>query len=148
MKVIMIHNIGGVGRQNEIKEVADGYALNFLIPNGHAIHASADKIKALNDRLALTKRTADDREKKTIQGVERLRGASVTIHARANDAGGLYRDISPDMIVTAITSAYGVHVPAQDIALHDPIKKVGQHMISVGHGGHATDVRVIIVKNG
>ena len=147
MKVIMIHNIGGVGRQNEIKNVADGYALNFLIPNGHAVHATPEKIKALTDRLAVAKRAVDDREKKTIQGVERLRGASVTIHARANDAGGLYRDISSDMIVSAITSAYGVHVPAQAIVFHEPVKKVGQHMISVTFGGHSTDVRVIIVKN-
>ena len=148
MKVIMIHNIGGVGKQNEIKEVADGYALNFLIPNGHAVHASTERIKALNDRLAVAKRAVDDREKKAIQGIERLRGASVRILVRANDAGGLYRELTPDMIVTAIVSAYGVHVPAQSLVINDSIKKIGQHTIGLNYAGHTTEIRVTVAKNG
>jgi large subunit ribosomal protein L9 len=148
MKVIMIHSIGGVGRQNEIKEVADGYALNFLIPNGHAVHATAERVKALQSKLATDKRFAEEKEKKVIQGIERLRGGSVRILARANDVGGLYRELTPDMVVTAIVNTYGVRVPAQAIVIREPIKKVGQHTISIVQGGHTTDVRVVVEKNG
>ncbi len=148
MKVIFIHNIGGVGKQNEIKDVADGYALNFLIPNGHAVHASAERVKALNERLAVARRAVEDREKKTIQGIERLRGASVRILARANDAGGLYRELTSDMIATAITNSYGVHVPISAIVITEPIKKIGHHTVTIKHSTKSTDVRVDIAKNG
>lgn len=144
----MIHNIGGVGRQNEIKDVADGYALNFLIPNGHAIHATPDKIKALTDRLALAKRTVDERDKKVVQGIERLRGAAVRILARANDAGGLYKEIAPEMIVAAISSAYGVHVPTQALQIVEPIKKTGPHVIHIKYGAQQAELRVDVAKNG
>ncbi len=148
MKVIFIHDIGGKGKRNEIKEVPDGYALNFLIPNGHAVHATAEKIKAVQDRVAVAKRAIDDRSKKALQGIERLRGANVRILARANATGGLYRELTPDMIVTAIVSAYGVHLPLQAIQITDPIKKVGAHSIKVTDAGHSTDIRVQVVKNG
>jgi large subunit ribosomal protein L9 len=148
MKVIFIHNIGGVGKQNEIKDVSDGYAMNFLIPNGHAIHATPEKIKALNERLETAKRSAEAHQKQAIQGIERLRGASVRILVKANDANGLYREITPDMISSAITSAFGVHVQASAIHIVEPIKKIGQHTIKIIQAGHETDVIVRIEKNG
>lgn len=147
MKVIMIHSIGGVGRQNEIKDVSDGYALNFLIPNGHAVHATAEKVKALHDRLAVEKRSAEEKEKKAIQGIERLRGGSVRMLARTNDVGGLYRELTPDMIATAIVNTYGVRVPQNAIVLHEPIKKIGQHTITIVQGTHNTEIRVVVDKN-
>ena len=148
MKVIFLHDIGGKGKRNDIKDVPDGYALNFLIPNGHAVHATTEKIKAIQSKLAVEKRAHEERENKAVQGLERLRGASVRILARANASGGLYREITPDMIVTAIVSSFGVHVPLADIQISDPIKKVGHHTVHVVHAGQTTDVRVNVEKNG
>lgn len=147
MKVIMIHSIGGVGKQNEIKDVADGYALNFLIPNGHAVHATPEKVKVLQERLATAKRAIEDREKQVIQGIERLRGASVRILARANDAGGLYRELTPEMIATALVNSTGVRVPHQTIIISEPIKKIGTHTVQIKNAGHSTDIRVVVEKN-
>src|SRR5262245_22252324 len=122
MKVIFVHDIGGKGKRNEIKDVPDGYALNFLIPNGHAVQATAERVKAIQNKVAVERRALEERNKTTVQGLERLRGAAVRILARANDAGGLYREITPDMIATAITSSFGVHVPLSDISITDHIK--------------------------
>jgi large subunit ribosomal protein L9 len=148
MKVIFIHAVGGVGKINEIKDVADGYALNFLIPNGHAVHATAEKIKAVQEKVALAKRTAEDRDKKAIQGIERLRGASVKILARANEVGGLYRELTQEMIASAIKNTYGVQVPHEAVTMMEPIKKIGQHTVQIVYGGHKTDVRVRVEQNG
>lgn len=148
MKVIFIHDIGGKGKRNEIKEVPDGYALNFLIPNGHAVHASAERIKAVQNQVALAKRATEDRQKKAFQGMERLRGATVRVLTRANATGGLYREVTPDMIVAAVMSSYGVHIPLQAVILKEPIKKVGWHTVTITDAGHSTDIRVDVVKNG
>ena len=148
MKVIFIHNIGGVGKANEIKNVADGYALNFLIPNGHAVHATAEKVKALQERLAVQKRAVEDRDKKIVHGIERLRGASVRIMARANATGGLYRELTKDMIVTALVNSYGVKIPEDALQIAEPIKKIGQHHVGLNYGPNKTEIHVTVVKNG
>ena len=122
--------------------------MNFLIHNGHAVQATADRVKALTAKLAVDKHAIDDRVKKALQGIERLRGANIRILARANATGGLYRELTADLIVTAITSAYGVHLPQSSIEITESIKKVGSHMVKVIDQGHATDIRVQVVKNG
>ena len=148
MKVIMIHDIGGVGRKNDIKNVADGYALNFLIPNGHAVQATMERVKAVEAKVATDKRTISDRDKNTLQGLERLRGAQIRILARANPNGGLYQELSPVAIATAIQSAYGVRVPRESILIPNLIKSVGNHNVTISQGGHTADVRISVVKNG
>jgi len=148
MKVIMIHDIGGVGRKDEIKNVADGYALNFLIPNGHAVHASAERIKAVQDRVAVTKRALEDRKKSFIVGLDRIRGAQLRILVRANDQGGLYSEITPVQIVTAIQSGYGVKVPLTAVSFPNPIKKVGLWPVTITDGEHVAEIHAHIIKNG
>lgn len=144
----MIHDVGGVGRRNEIKNVADGYALNFLIPNGHAVHATAERIKAVQDKVAVEKRAIEDRKKKFIVGLDRLRGATLRILVRANDKGGLYSEITPIQIVTAIQSGYGVRVPVEAISFPNPIKSVGQWQVLITDGQHSAEIRAQIIKNG
>jgi len=144
----MIHDIGGVGRRNEIKNVADGYALNFLIPNGHAIHATAEKIKEVESKVAVAKRAIEDRKKTFIVGLDRIRGALLRILVRANDKGGLYSEITPVQIVTAIQSGYGVKVPLSAISFPNPIKTVGQHAVIVTDGEHVAEIRANIIANG
>ena len=143
-----MHDIGGVGRRNEIKNVADGYAMNFLIPNGHAVHATAEKIKAVQDKVAVDKRAVEDRKNKFIVGLDRLRGAALRILVRANEKGGLYSEITAIQIVTAIQSGYGVRVPAAAISFPNPIKSVGSFVVIITDGEHSAEIRAIIVKNG
>ena len=148
MKVIMVHDVGGVGRRNEVKNVADGYALNFLIPNGHALQATTERLKAHETRLATDKRTVDDREKKFIQGLERLRGANVRILARANPTGGLYQELNGALIAAAVQREYGIHIPPESVIISTPIKKVGNSTVTISLGGHTADIRVSVTKNG
>jgi large subunit ribosomal protein L9 len=144
----MIHDIGGVGRKNEIKDVSDGYALNFLIPQGHAVHASAERIKAVQEKVALEKRALEDRKKKFIVGLDRIKGAHLRILARANDKGGLYSEITAVQIVTAIQSGYGVKVPTSAVVIPNPIKSVGLWPVEVTDGEYTAQLRANVIKNG
>ena len=148
MKVIMIHDVGGVGRKDEIKTVADGYALNFLIPNGHAVHATDEKIKAVQSKVAVAKRAIDERKQKFIVGLDRIRGAQLRILVRANDRGGLYSEITAVQIVTAIQSGYGVKVPLEAVSFPNPIKKVGRWPVVVTDGEHRAEILANVIKNG
>jgi large subunit ribosomal protein L9 len=148
MKVIFIKDVGGVGKKNDIKDVADGYAMNFLIRKGHAVQATADRIKTLKDKMAVDQRTHDDRQKKLLQGIEKLRGAHIRILARSNATGGLYKELSKTDIVAALLRDFGVHVPPESIILSETIKKVGQRNVTISRGGFTAEIRINVEKNG
>ena len=148
MKVIMMHDVGGVGKRGEVKEVSDGHALNFLIPNGHAVQATAERLKKHQVEVDTKKRAADATDAKFVQGLERLRGGSIRILVRANAAGGLYQELTVAAIAQGIQSAYGVHIPLQNIQITNPIKKIGVHTIAIVHNEKRAEMRVNVEKNG
>lgn len=144
----MIHDIGGVGKKNDVKNVADGYALNFLIPNGHAVQATMERLSKLQVSIDTKKRAIDANDAKFVQGLERLRGANIRILVRANNVGGLYKEITPAVIAQAIKASYGITLPLDSIQIANPIKKVGPAMIAVVHKDTHAEVRLNIEKNG
>ena len=148
MKVIMIHDIGGVGKKNDVKNVADGYALNFLIPNGHAVQATIERLGKLQVSIDTKKRAVDTNDAKFVQGLERLRGGSIRILARANATGGLYQELTAVHIAQGIQSAYGIRIPLTAIQITNPIKKVGPHMVAIVHNDKRAEMRVNVEKNG
>ena len=148
MRVIMIHDVGGVGRHNEVKNVTDGYALNFLIPNGHAMQATAERLQKLQVLVDTKKRAQDTQDAKFVQGLEHLRGGSIRILVRANAAGGLYQELTPTLVAQGIQSAYGIRIPLSAIQIAHPIKKVGPHMIAIVHNDKRAEMRVNVEKNG
>src|SRR3990167_6655082 len=91
MKVIMLKDVGGVGQRGALVNVADGYALNFLIPRGAAEQATADKIAQLEKRRASDAVATAERDREWVAHAERLEAKYVTIIAKANDAGHLYQ---------------------------------------------------------
>jgi len=147
MKVIFIHDIGGAGRKNEIKNVDDKYALEFLIPNGHAVHATAERVKATQERVALEKRAKDDRVFHEIRGLERLKNAHVRILARANDAGGLFREVTPALIVAALQREFGLRIPPTAVHLEEALKKLGNFEVPFSYGTFSTSIRVTIAES-
>ena len=147
MKVIFLKDVAKVGQHGTMKEVADGYALNFLIPRGLAIQATPDKVAA---HLATQKRegeahaAAEAELKKTIQGLE---GARLELEARATEKGGLFKSITTSDVVTLITEKKGVAVPEKVVGLAKPIKEVGEYKIKVAFGDAKAEVTLAIIAS-
>ena len=145
MKVIMIHDVGGVGKRDDVKEVADGYALNFLIPSGHAIQATPEKLKQVNDRTALEKRAHEERTNTIIKGLERLADARVRLVVRANKNGGLYQGLTPAVVASAIQKEYGIVVPPASIRMPE-ITSLGDWNIKIAHGPKVVELTLSVVN--
>ena len=147
MKVIFLKDVAKVGQHGTMKEVADGYALNFLIPRGLAIQATPDKVAA---HLAAQKRegeahaAAEAELKKTIRGLE---GARLELEARATDKGGLFKSITTSDVVKLITDKKGVAVPEKVIELAKPIKEVGEYKIKVAFADAKAEVTLAIIAS-
>src|SRR3990167_11056075 len=102
MKVILKENIKGLGRKYEVREVADGYANNFLIPKKLAEHASSEAIKKTEALKSASIAEEEIREKLTEKQVEMLKEVKIVLKRKANEKGHLFEKIHPEEISSAL----------------------------------------------
>src|SRR3989338_8160969 len=144
MKVIFLKDVAKVGQHGTMKDVADGYALNFLIPRWLAIQATPDKDAA---HLAAQKREEQAREQhnKMITGaVHSLKGVRIEISAKATEKGGLFKSITAADIAKAVQEQRSVSIPLETITLAKPIKEVGEHAIKISFGEAKVEILLAI----
>jgi large subunit ribosomal protein L9 len=147
MQVILLKDIAGVGKRDSIKEVKDGYALNFLIPRGLVQEASARNV-ALHDKrqklYAEKARTEDAQFEKLSQ---KISADKIVIKVRVNEAGHLYESISAKKIASEITKKYNREIGEGAVVLDEPIKGVGAAKIEIKLGRHraVADVEVVAI---
>ena len=147
MKVIFLKDVAKVGQHGTMKEVADGYALNFLIPRGLAIQATPDKVAA---HLATQKREGEAREqqnKAISEAVHSLKGIRIEIAAKATEKGGLFKSITAADIVKAIHEQRKVSIPLETIALAKPIKETGEHAIKIAFGEVKVEITLAVIAS-
>ncbi len=131
MKIIFIKDVPKVGRKYETKNIADGYAQNFLIPKGLAVAATADLIKKIELEKSRDEGNRQVREELMLKNLKELDGVTVTMTERANDKGSLFAGIHKAEMIPAIEKATRIQIPPEFIVLDKPIKEVGEHTIEV-----------------
>jgi large subunit ribosomal protein L9 len=142
MKVILLKDVKTVGRKYDVKEVADGYALNFLLPQKSAERATDKALERINKMKAeidAERKVQDDLLMKNLEG---LKGQTVTIEEKVNDKGHLFAAIHKEKIAEEVEKQTRVSIPAAMIQLGKPIKEAGDFTIHL-EGSHATFVLVV-----
>ncbi|MDP2586480.1 MAG: 50S ribosomal protein L9 [Candidatus Komeilibacteria bacterium] len=142
MLVFLLKNIAGLGLKGEIKNVSDGYARNFLLPQKSAESVSAkqgEQLKALQKSQA-NKAVAATASVKSVLG--QLEGKTIKVSGPASAKGTLYKGISAQQIVKAIADQLKQEIPADYVILEEPLKEVGKH--SVGLKFHNEKVKLNI----
>ena len=130
MQVILLERIGRLGQMGDVVRVKDGFARNFLLPQGKALRATDDNRKRFEkDRVQLEARNLE--LKGEAEGVStKLDGQTFVTIRQAGDTGQLYGSVSTRDIAEAV-SAGGVSVDRRQILLDKPIKALGVHNIRV-----------------
>jgi large subunit ribosomal protein L9 len=130
MKVIFLANVKGVAKKDEMKEVKDGYAKNFLFKKKLAVEATPANIQALDAK----KQQEKEREAQKIADAkalaDKLNKVGVTIAGKGGDTGKLYGAITSAEIAKALADE-GLEIDKKDIALKDPIKEPGEYSVKV-----------------
>ena len=143
MKIILLKDIPKLGRRFDIKNVADGYALNMLIPRGLAQAATAQTVKNI-EVLKLK-----DLAEKKIQGelllknLDSIKGLTLALKEKANDKGHLFAGVTKEMLASEIFKLSRLRLDNESIKLDKPIKEIGQHKVTV----EAMDKKVEFVVN-
>ena len=131
MKVVFLNDVEGSGRVGEIKNVADGYARNFLLPQGLAAPATADAIKKAEARAAAEARRQATLDEQAQALAEKLAGSAITIVAKAGSKGRLFGSVTQADIAQEITNILGQEVDRHQVLLAEPIKEVGTHAFAL-----------------
>lgn len=131
MKVIFLKDVPRVGHKYEVKEVADGYARNFLFPEGLAETASDARVLALEKvrEKANAERTAE--KAAWLERIASLDGATVSLSAPADAEGHLFKKVREADIKSALDAHTGGDVPLDAISLAQPIAKTGSFPIGL-----------------
>lgn len=131
MKVILKQTIKKVGEIGDIVEVNNGFARNFLIPQGKAISFSMGNYKQVEylKKRGLAKKEKELNEAKDL--AEKLDNISLEIKVKAGKEGKLFGSITSKDIVDAVLSKYKIELDRKKIDLKDPLKKLGVHNIPV-----------------
>jgi large subunit ribosomal protein L9 len=130
MQIILLHDVDKVGRRGETVNVADGYARNFLFPQGMAVRADTAKKKELEMKLAAYE-ARDDRDREAAEGrASGMQGVALKMSAAASDEGRLFGSITAQMIAGELVGK-GHEVEAKQILLAEPIRELGSYTIPV-----------------
>lgn len=134
MKIILLKDVKKLGKKYEVKEVADGHALNLLIPNGQALPATPGNVnmiemKKKGDRLEVAKTKAEFDEV-----LNKVKEINIEIEGKVNEKGHLFAGIHKEEISEALRKQKGINLPAEHLILEKPIKEIGEHFITVKVG--------------
>jgi large subunit ribosomal protein L9 len=128
MKVVFLQNVEGSGRTGEIKEVADGFARNFLLPRRLAAAATPDAVKRAEARAVIEARQQAELDEKARTLGEKL-VASIVITARVGEKGRLYGSVTSGDIAEEVSKLAGEEVDRHLLVLEEPIKELGTYEI-------------------
>ncbi|MGV9882559.1 50S ribosomal protein L9 [Streptomyces sp. NPDC003006] len=147
MKIILTHEVSGLGAAGEVVDVKDGYARNYLIPRNFAIRWT----KGGEKDVAQIRRARKIHEIATIEQANeikaRLEGVKVRLAVRSGDAGRLFGSVTPADVASAIEAAGGPKIDKRRVELGSPIKTLGAHATSVRlHPEVAAKVNVEVVS--
>lgn len=145
MKVFFKQDVPGVGKAYEIKNVADGYARNYLIPHGLAVPATSGQVKEAQDYVK-TQHAKEDRVREhSLQIAERLKATPVHFKAKSGEKGRLYGSITSADVAEAIARVLGAEFDKRVVVLDRPIRELGEHIVELKlRGGVRGQVRVIV----
>ena len=131
MKVIFLEDVPKVARAGEIKEVADGYGRNFLIPRKLAILARSSAIGTMEVQQRIRAREEAQLEIEMLELARQLEGKEIILKAKAGSKDRLYGSITSTDIASELENATGLVVDKRKIELAEPIRQLGSYELVI-----------------
>ena len=146
MDIILLEKVANLGSLGDKVKVKAGYGRNFLLPYGKAVPATADNLKAFEERRAELEKAAAEKLAEAQGRAEALNGASVTISSKAGEQGKLFGSIGARDIADAVTAA-GTEVEKSEVRLPEgPLRLVGEYEIELQlHSDVSVSINLAVV---
>ncbi len=131
MKIILLKDVPKIGKKYDVKDVADGYALNLLLPRKLAVVANAQAIKKVEEQKEKDKVEKKIQADLLVKNLEMLKELRLTIKEKANEKGHLFAGVTREMLVQEIVKNARLNLDPDYIKLEKPLKEVGEHVVTI-----------------
>lgn len=131
MKVILLHDVPGLGQPGDVKDVANGYARNYLLPRQLVTAATASQLANLRDRVATAQRRVAKQREADQSLATRLSEVTLTFAVRVGQGERLYGSVTSQNIVDALQEQEGLAIDRRLIQLRDPLRQLGDFEVGV-----------------
>ena len=131
MKVILLKDVKGTGKKNEVKEVSDGYARNYLLPKKLAVPADNTNMKELNEKNKSKELKAQKEYEAAVELGKKMEELNVVIYTKAGDGGRLFGSITSKDIAEQIKKQHNIEVDKRKITLDEPIRVLGSRFVDI-----------------
>ncbi|MBV8255765.1 MAG: 50S ribosomal protein L9 [Chitinophaga sp.] len=146
MQVILIQDVDNLGQKNELVNVKNGYARNFLIPQKFAVEASPSNLKQLQERLKVQKVKEEKLLAEIAKVVEVLKASPVKIGAKTGTSGKIFGSVTGVQIARAIKEQKGYEIDRRRIHIIDDVKELGTYKARLDFGkGNDTEMEFEVV---
>lgn len=146
MKIVLRQDVPKVGEAGTIQTVSNGYARNYLIPQGLAVVATEGEIKMAQHNLAVKERKVARQEEQLRSLAEKIDGQRLSFTARAGDQGRLFGSITASDVATALAAAVGEEIDRRRVVLDEPLRQVGEHTVTVHLVGKLRPQVTVVVE--
>lgn len=131
MKVILLKDVPKIGRKYDVKNVADGYAVNMLLPRGLAKVATTEAVRQIELLKAQDLTEKKIQEELLLKSLALVKDIRVVITEKANEKGHLFAGVTKERLSTEVEKASRIKLDPESIKINKPIKEVGKHVIIV-----------------
>jgi len=131
MKVILLQDVDGLGKAGDLKEVANGYARNYLLPRQLAAGATPALVANRQQRIASEQRKIEKQADLDRQQAERLSQVTLTFKAQVGRQGRLYGSITSQDIAAGLRETEGINLDRRAIEMPDPIRTLGTFEVPI-----------------
>ncbi|HEX79013.1 MAG TPA: 50S ribosomal protein L9 [Dehalococcoidia bacterium] len=137
MKVVFLEDVADVAKSGDVKEAADGYARNFLIPRGLAALTTSQVTSQLEFQLASQSKKQARAAEKLAAMAKQLNGSEITLKAKVGAKDRLYGSITSADIAKELTRTSGITIDKRKIELSEPIRELGIFEVAIKLGKDA-----------
>jgi len=146
MKVVLLEDIDKIGKKLELKEVKDGYARNFLIPQGLVRFADEQTMKWLEEQKEIARKKAEENLKQIQETASNIDGLEVVISVKIGEEGQLFEKINSQKISDKLRTL-GYKVDKDQIDLAEPISEIGEFPVKIKLDHNLEpEIQIVIVE--
>lgn len=145
MKVILLQDVKGTGKKDDIVNVSDGYGRNFLLPRKLAVEASAQAMNDIKNRERAKEHHIAEEKKAAQQLADRLNGTTVKLFAKAGSSGKLFGSVTAKEVAESISRVAGAEIDKRKVSMDGDIKAFGTYECEVRlYAGISAKVFVLV----
>lgn len=146
MKIVLRQDVSKVGEAGSVQTVSNGYARNYLIPQGLAVVATSGELKLAAHNQAVKDRKIARQEESLRSLADKIDGQRLTFTAKAGEQGRLYGSITASDVATALAAQISEEIDRRRVVLEDPLRTIGEHTVTVHLVGRLRPQVTVVIE--